>query len=216
MPSFVITNQPNCALADGYLLMPNAFDNQLYCFGKGLSATTLSAPETTQTMGTSILLKGTVTDQSPGQTAQGIPAKGTPAISDESMTAWMEYLYMQQPMPTNATGVEVVVEVLDPNNNYYEVGRTTSDASGFYSLVFTPEVSGKYTIVARFAGSESYFSSSAETALNVADAPAPTTAPSTAPVSSADQYILPGIIGIIIAIAVVGIILGFLVTKKRP
>ncbi len=92
MPSFVITNQPNCALADGYLLMPNAYDNQLYCYGKGLSATTVTAPEITQTLGTSILVKGTVTDQSPGQTAQGIPAKGTPAISDESMTAWMEYL----------------------------------------------------------------------------------------------------------------------------
>ena len=193
MPSFVITNQPNCALADGYLLMPNAYDNQLYCYGKGLSATTVSAPETTQTLGTEILVKGTVTDQSPGQTRQGIPAKGTPAISDDSMTAWMEYLYMQQPMPTNATGVEVVIEVLDPNNNYYEVGRTTSDASGFYSLAFTPEVAGKYTIVARFAGSESYFSSNAETAINVDDAPAATSPPTQAPASLADQYILPGI-----------------------
>jgi len=215
MPSFVITNQPNCALADGYLLMPNAYDNQLYCFGKGLSATTVSAPDTTQTLGTSILVKGTVTDQSPGQTSQGIPAKGTPAISDQSMTEWMKYLYMQQPKPTNATGVDVVLEVLDPNNNYYEVGRTTSDASGFYSLTFTPEVSGKYTIVARFAGSESYFSSSAETAINVADAPAPTTAPTAAPASLADQYILPGIIGIIIAI-VVCFAITILVLKKKP
>lgn len=216
MPSFVITNQPNCALADGYLLMPNAYDNQLYCYGKGLSAITVTAPESTQPMGSSILVKGTVTDQSPGQTAQGIPAKGTPAISDESMTAWMEYLYMQQPKPTNATGVEVILEVLDPNNNYYEVGRTTSDASGFYSLAFTPEVPGKYTLVARFPGSESYFSSSAETAINVADAPAPTPTATTAPMSVSDQYILPGIIGIIIAIIVVGIALGILITKKRP
>ena len=69
IPSFVITNQPNCALADGYLLMPNAYDNQLYCYGKGLSATTVSAPETTQTLGAKILVKGTVTDQSPGKTS---------------------------------------------------------------------------------------------------------------------------------------------------
>jgi outer membrane protein assembly factor BamB len=216
MPSFVITNQPNCALADGYLLMPNAYDNQLYCFGKGLSATTISAPEITQTLGTSILVKGTVTDQSPGQTAQGIPAKGTPAISDQSMTAWMEYLYMQQPMPTNATGVEVIIEVLDPNNNYYEVGRTTSDASGFYNLAFTPEVPGKYTIVARFAGSESYYSSSAETAINVDNAPVPTSSSTSTTTSSVDQYLLPGIIGIIVTIAIVGAILAVLVMKKKP
>jgi hypothetical protein len=128
----------------------------------------------------------------------------------------MEYLYMQQPMPTNATGVEVIVEVLDPNNNYYEVGRTTSDASGFYSLTFNPEVPGKYTIVARFAGSESYFSSSAETAVNVADAPAPTAASTPTPASLSDQYILPGIIGIIVTIAVVGIGLALLIMKKKP
>jgi hypothetical protein len=215
MPSFVITNQPNCALADGYLLMPNAYDNQLYCYGKGLSATTVSAPETTQTLGTKILVKGTVTDNSPGQTSLGIPAKGTPAISDDSMTAWMEYLYMQQPIPTNATGVEVVIEVLDSNNNYYEVGRTTSDASGLYSLAFTPEVAGKYTIIARFAGSESYYSSSAETAINVDNPPTATPQPTQAPASLADQYILPGIIGIIVAIAVVGALLAMLLLKKR-
>jgi outer membrane protein assembly factor BamB len=214
IPSFVITNQPNCALADGYLLMPNAYDNQLYCYGKGLSTTTVNAPETTQTLGAKILVKGTVTDQSPGQTSQGIPAKGSPAISDDSMTAWMEYLYMQQPMPTNATGVQVVIEVLDPNNNYHEVGRTTSDASGFYSLAFTPEVAGKYTIVARFAGSESYYSSSAETALNVENAPAATPQPTQASTSAADQYLLPGIVAIIIAIAI-GFAITILVLRKR-
>ncbi len=196
--------------------MPNAYDNQLYCFGKGLSAITINAPETTQTLGTKILVSGTVTDQSPGQTSLGIPAKGTPAISDSSMTEWMKYLYQQQPMPTNATGVPVVIEVLDPNNNYHEVGRTTSDASGLYSLSFTPEVAGTYTIVAIFAGSESYWSSSAETALNIENGPATTTQPAQSAPSSADQYILPGIIGIIVAIAIVGVILALLVTKKRP
>jgi hypothetical protein len=50
--------------------------------------------------GNSVLIQGTVTDQSPG-------AKGTPAISDSSMTGWMEYLYHQQSKPTNAKGVEL-------------------------------------------------------------------------------------------------------------
>ena len=195
--------------------MPNAYDNQLYCYGKGLSATTISAPETTQTLGSEILVKGTVTDQSPGQTAQGIPAKGTPAISDDSMSAWMEYLYMQQPQPTNATGVQVVIEALDPNNNYYEVGRTTSDASGFYRLTFMPEVPGKYTIVARFAGSESYFSSSAETAVNIDDAPSATPEPTQPVQSMADTYLLPSVVAIIVAIAVVGAVLALLMLRKR-
>lgn len=126
-------------VADGYLLADNAYDNQLYCFGKGQTATTVMASPKVSVHGDSLLIEGTVTDQSPG-------AKGTPAISDESMSAWMEYLYMQQTKPTNATGVEVVLEVLDPNNNYYEVGRATSDASGFFSYAFTPEVPDKYTI----------------------------------------------------------------------
>jgi outer membrane protein assembly factor BamB len=215
IPSFVITNQPNCALADGYLLMPNAYDNQLYCFGKGLSATTVTAPETTQPLGSKILVTGTVTDQSPGQTCLGIPAKGTAAISDNSQSAWMQYLYMQQPMPTNATGVPVTISVLDPNNNYHEVGTTTSDATGLYSFAFTPEVPGKYTLVASFAGTESYFSSSAETALNIDIAPTASPAPLQA-TSLADQYIIPGIMGIIIAIAIVGAILDLLVIIKRP
>ncbi len=123
---------------------------------------------------------------------------------------------MQQPMPTNATGVEVIIEVLDPNNNYYEVGRTTSDASGFYNLAFTPEVPGKYIIVARFAGSESYYSSSAETAINIDNALTPTSPSTPTNTSSTDQYLLPGIIGIIAAIAIVGAILALLIVKKKP
>jgi len=83
-------------------------------------------------------------------------------------------------------------------------------------LAFTPEVPGKYTIVATFGGSESYYSSYAETAINVDNAPASTAQSTSAPVSLADQYLLPGIIGIIVAIAVVGAILALLVSKKRP
>jgi hypothetical protein len=108
----------------------------------------------------------------------------------------------------------VVIEVLDPNNNFYEVGRTTSDARGFYSCLFTPPVPGKYTIIARFEGSESYYSSYAETAINVEDAPAATPEPTPEPASLADIYILPGIIGIIIAVVVVGLVI-ILMLRKR-
>jgi outer membrane protein assembly factor BamB len=36
--SFAITNSANGVLSDGYLVVPNAYDNRLYCYAKGLSA----------------------------------------------------------------------------------------------------------------------------------------------------------------------------------
>ena len=165
--SFAITNSANGVLSDGYLVVPNAYDNRLYCYGKGQSAVSVSAPETVIPGGNSVLITGTVTDQSPGQTCLGIPAKGTPAISDASMTSWMEYLYQQQPKPTNATGVPVEIFVVDANGNYRSIGVTTSDATGFYSLQWTPDIAGKYTVYAMFTGSESYWPSQATTAFAV-------------------------------------------------
>jgi hypothetical protein len=126
----------------------------------------------------------------------------------------MEYLYEQQPLPTDAKGVDVIVEVLDPNNNYHEVGRTTSDATGFFKLAFTPEVPGEYTIVARFPGSNSYWSSYAETGLSVEEAPAATASPTPAPANAADLYLLPGIGVIVAAIAVVGALILLQLRKK--
>jgi len=104
--------------------------------------------------------------------------------------------------------------VIDPNNNCYDVAAATSDAEGFYSVTFTPEVPGKYTIYATFEGSESYWSSQAETALNVEEAPAATPEPTPQPASMADIYILPGIVGIIIAVVVIGLVI-ILMLRKR-
>ena len=89
----------------------------------------------------------------------------------------MEYVYMQKPMPANATGVEVSLDTLDPNGNFVHIGTVTSDISGIYSHMFTPEVPGKYTIIASFEGSGAYYGSSAETAINVDAAAEPTPAP---------------------------------------
>jgi hypothetical protein len=163
-------------------------------------------------------VKGSVTDISAGtkqnEQAARFPS-GVPAVSNESMTEWMEYVYMQKPRPTNATGVDVVISVLDPNNNVYEVGRTTSDSSGFYKLAFTPEVPGEYTIIATFEGSESYWGSYAETAINVEEAPAATPEPTPMPASIADQYFLPMSIGTIVAIIVVLVLLVLILLRKK-
>ena len=53
----------------------------------------------------------------------------------------MEAVYMQQPMPTNATGVPVTFSVVDSNGNYRQIGTTTSDASGTFAFTFwTPDI----------------------------------------------------------------------------
>jgi hypothetical protein len=196
---------PRLAIADGYAVSLDAMDNQIYCFGKGQTATTIMAFPDVSKFGDSVLIKGTVTDQSPG-------AKDTPAIADRYMSEWMEYLYHQRQMPT-AAGVEVVLETLDPNGNFYEIGNATSDANGMYSYPFTPEVPGLYTIIASFKGSNSYFSSVAETAINVEEihevAPTPTPPP-----EPTGMYILGSTIGIIIAIAVVGLVLMLMLRKR--
>jgi outer membrane protein assembly factor BamB len=200
------------AIADGYILAHNYYDNQIYSFGKGLSAVTVSSSPKVTSEGSSVVIEGTVTDQSPGQTCLGIPAAGTAAIADEDMSAWMEYLYMQKPMPTNATGVPVTLDVIDANGNYRNVGSTTSDSSGFYHFTWTPDIPGDYTVIATFAGSESYYASSSETAFTVTEAPPATPTPTPLTLPPYETYTIGAAIAVIIAIAIVGILL----LRKRP
>ena len=140
------------------------YDNRIYSFGKGASQTTVEAGPKTSTNGDKILVEGYVTDIAPGTTTYDVAARfpaGVPAVSDASMTDYMQYVWMQYPKPTNTTGVPVTISVLDPNGNTYVVGTTTSDADGFYSCAFTPEVSGNYKVIASFAGTKSYWGSHA-------------------------------------------------------
>jgi hypothetical protein len=214
---WTINNWGGVAPADGLLVSYNAYDGQIYCYGKGPSATTIMASPEVSIQGSSVLIKGTVNDASPGteQLAQDLRfPSGVPAISDDYMSAWMEYLYMQQEKPKDPEGVEVVLETLDPNGNFYEIGRTTSDATGMYSYAFTPEVPGLYTLIATFKGSGAYYGSAIETAINVEEAPQATpTAPPPEP-SVADVYFVPGIIGVIIAIVAVGLIMVLMLRKR--
>jgi hypothetical protein len=123
-------------------------------------------------------------------------------------------LYQQQPKPANATGVKVTITVLDPNNNCYDVSTATSDIDGFYRATFTPQVPGAYTVYATFTGSESYFGSSALTAINVEEAPAATAPPTAPPASLADLYFLPMSIVILIVVIVAAIAIVLMLRKR--
>jgi outer membrane protein assembly factor BamB len=152
------------AIADGYVTVYNVYDGQVYSFVKGPSQTTVTAPDTGINLGESIMIKGMVTDTCAG--AQNLVKQGkfasVAAVSDASQRVWMEYLYEQQNYPTNATGVEVTLDSIDPNGNFVPIGTATTDLSGTYSFFWEPPIEGKYTIIATFAGSKSYGASYAE------------------------------------------------------
>jgi len=160
------------AIADGYCTVSSFYDGYMYVYGKGKSATTVTAPETTVPKGTAMLIKGTVTDQSPGQ-------PDTPCVSADSMQTQMEYLHLQLPMDgiwhnETITGVPVYLTAIDSDNNVYDLGTvTTNGYYGIFSYAWTPPKEDVYTIMASFMGDDSYGSSSAATAVNVGPAPSP-------------------------------------------
>jgi hypothetical protein len=165
------------------------------------------------TKGSSVVIRGTITDISAGTKQDEQAARfpnGIPCVADDSMKEWMEYVYMQKPRPADVTGVSVKVSVLDSNNNFYEIGTAVSD-NGFFSLNWLPEVEGEFTVYAEFEGSESYWPSRAMTAFAVDPAP-PTPPPTDVPqLSMADMYFVPAVAGIIVAIAIVGALLAYFV-----
>ena len=192
------------SISDGILVSLNIMDGQAYAIGKGPTSTSVTAPDIGIPWGQSIVIKGTVTDQSPAQ-------KGTAAISDASMTAWMEYLHMQKPFPTDATGVPIKIDVIDANGNYRTIGTTTSDTSGNFGFAWTPDIQGSYMVKTTFEGSNSYGSSYSMTYFNVQDAPAATPSPTAPSTPMTDTYLLGATISIILAIAVAVL----LILKKR-
>jgi hypothetical protein len=205
------------AVASGYAVWLNAYDMQLYVAGRGPSATTVTASPKVSVHGSSVLVEGTVMDIATGTKQKEQAARfpyGVPAVSDASMSEWMEYVYMQKPRPANATGVPVVLSVLDPNGNVYDIGNVTSDANGMFKLLWEPLVPGEYTVIASFAGSEGYWPSHAETAIGIVEAPVATPAPTPTPAPMTDTYVTGFGIGIIIAIVAVGVVIVIVLRRK--
>jgi hypothetical protein len=202
-------------VADGYLATLNSYDSQIYVFGKGPSALTVTAPDIAASFGQPVVIRGTVTDIAAGTKQDEQAARfsnGVPAVSDASQSAWMEYVYMQKPMPTTAIGVPVSIDVVDSNGNYRNIGSTTSDANGVFSFTWTPDIQGSYAVIATFKGSESYYPAHAETSFAVMGAaPTPSPQPVAAAPAPVEMYFVGSTIAIIIAVAVATL----LIIKKK-
>jgi hypothetical protein len=224
--AFDVTSAP--AIADGYMMTLNAYDNQIYCWGKGKTATTVSAPQTEVPLGSKVLITGTILDQSPD-------ILNTPCINDANMSKWMEYQYMQQPKPTDVLGVPVRLTAVDPSGVSHDIGAVLSDVSGTYASSFTPTMEGVYRIVANFDGTESYFNSEATTYVMIGakaaspaptETPTPTQPPTSTPAATNSPTVVPintgntgntalyvGIAAVVIVIVVVAV--AFVLRRRK-
>jgi hypothetical protein len=208
------------AIADGFALFPNSYDNRLYSIGRGPSATTLQAPLTAVTAGEDVVIQGTVTDVSAGTKQDEQAARftnGVPVSSDASMSDWMGYIYQQKPLPVSFTGVKVSIDAIDPNGNYIHLGDATTNANSLFYYIWTPpNIPGAYTIYATFAGTNGYWPSNAVTAMTIqGEHPTATPAPTQAP-SMSDLYFVPATAGLFVLVIVVAIVLALLMLRKRP
>jgi hypothetical protein len=215
------SNQMNGAVgvvASGYLAVYDPYDSQIYCYGQGPSATTVTVSPKVTTYRDNVLIEGAVTDISSGtkQNAQAMNfPNGVPCVSEATMSQWMEYVYMQKPMPTNVTGVPITISVIDSNGNYRTIGTAITTSAGTYSLTWTPDVPGDYQVIASFAGTNGYYPSSSQTAFNIMQA-APTASPyPVVNLPPTEMYFAISTVAIIIAIAIVGVVMVKML-RKRP
>jgi len=167
-------------IGDSVIATMDTYDQRIYAVGKGPSTITAESPLMGVPLGTSVTIQGRVTDVSPGTTSERLLLRfpnGVPVVSDESMSDWMLYVYKQFKKP-DVTGVEVVLEAIDPTGGYKYLGTVTSDTDGNYGFSFKPFFEGQYLIMATFYGSGGYYGSTTTTYVTVDPAPAELVIPS--------------------------------------
>ena len=200
-------------MADGYMTFGNRWDGTMYVIGPGPSKTTVTAPDVAVPLGTSVVIKGTVLDQSPAQ-------PDTACVAKDSMSLQMQYLHLGQPIGglwNNETvfGVPVYLSAIDSNGNPIDLGSVTSNGySGVYSLTWTPPAEGDYEIIATFAGDDSYGSSMSTTTVSVGPAPAEINIPET-PTPVDNSMLLYGILVAVIIAIVLAVIALVVIFQKR-
>ena len=199
--------------ADGYVYGIGILNGISYVLGMGQTSTAVSVSSGVIAQGSTVQISGNVLDQSPAQ-------PGTPAVSDSSMSEQMNYLHGQNATLLNSgytpQGVQVTLTAVDPNNNTIIIGTTTTDSAGNYYYNYVPPHIGIYKITATFAGTNSYWPSTAETGVTVTAAAATTTTQVTTTTSGVSTTTLyTAVIAIIIVLIVVAIALA-LFLRKRP
>jgi hypothetical protein len=200
------------AIADGYLIVSSS-DGYMYVFGKGPTQLTVEAPNNGVQAGSTIVIRGTVVDVSPGTKDPNIQARfpnGVPAVSDGNMSEWVEYVYLQQPRPTNIKGVWVKLDAVNVyTGEYIDIGGAFTDPySGVFAVSWQPPKEGLWWIIASFPGSKGYWPSFAQTSIAVTAAlPAP--AVGIAPES------MPYIVALIITIIIIVLLAVYTVSLRR-
>jgi hypothetical protein len=221
------------AIADGYLTASNSYDGYMYVFGKGTSATTVTAPQTTVALGTSVVIQGSVFDMSPGTMQptdtsatttmplkNNIGLQNVPCVSDSSMSTQMDYLYMNGPIDgiwhnVTMVGVPVTLTAIGSDGSVINIGTTTTNANhGTFSFAWNPPREGLYTITASFVGTDSYGSSSAAAAVSVGPAPATINIPQAQTPPDYTIAIIGAAVAIIVAVVIVGLALFFALRKR--
>jgi len=178
-------------IGDSIIATQDTYDQRVYAIGKGASEITVSINDNVVPLGSSVLVDGTVMDVSPGTediTLKLRFSKGVPAVSDESMSDWMLYVYKQFPRPEDVEGVNVTLQIQDPHGDWYSATVTT-DSNGRFSHMWAPGVVGEYHVTAMFEGSNSYYPSQETTTFGVDQAPEE--APSAAEIADTTVSQLP-------------------------
>jgi len=202
------------AVADGYLTASNSYDGNMYVFGKGQSATTVTATPKTPAQGAQILIEGTVMDQSPAQ-------PNTPCVAKDSMSLEMEHIHLGMQITglwgnETLTGVPVILTAIAADGTVTDLGTaTTNGYYGNFGMSWTPPKEGVYTIIATFAGDDSYGSSSTATLVSVG--PAPTSAPTASSPAAPVDYMptLTGILAAVVVAIIISVIALAFVIRKR-
>ncbi|MEM3875327.1 MAG: PQQ-binding-like beta-propeller repeat protein [Candidatus Bathyarchaeia archaeon] len=205
-------------IGDSIMATLDHYDSRLYAVGKGPSMVTVEAPSVAVPLGSSLLIRGSVLDVSPGtkdpEIALRFP-KGVPAVADENMTYWMRYVYKQFPLDPWAKidGVWVAFEAIDPEGNYVPIGGTITDGrTGTFSIPWKPDKPGLWTLLLTFPGSKSYYPSYARITVLVEGTPPE------AAVQTAIQTMQPLII-VLLVLVIIAIIISvyniYTIKKKK-
>ena len=209
-------------IGDSTIAMYNSYDQRIYALGKGPTETTVTIKNNVMSLGSSVLIEGSVMDISTGTDDVDVKLrfpKGVAAVADECMSEWMEYVYLQHMDPSDIKGVDVFIKVLDPNGDYYS-DIVTIDRNGVFSHSWAPEIVGDYHVTVMFEGSESYYTSEATTTFTVDPAPATyAVSPTADEIAQKTINMLPAystIDLVIIAAVAIAIIIGlYAIIKKQ-